>query len=123
MKSIIGWILAGVLTLVLILVLFSGIFMFSHGYGGMMNGYGIMGRGFGFMSPLGWLGMLLFTLFPIGVLVLLVLGGVWVVSSLVKSGRATPSITPAISFQSCSTCGKPVQPDWKVCPYCGNSLS
>ncbi len=123
MKSTLGWILAGLLALVLALVLIPGIFIFSRGYGGMMDGYGMMGRGFGFISPMGWLGMGLFTLIPIGFLVLLVLGGVWVVSSLAKSGRATPTGTPAVASKACSSCGKPVQLDWKTCPYCGNSLS
>ena len=51
-----------------------GIFIFSRGFGGVMDGYGMMGRGFGLTLPMGWLGMGLFTLIPIGFLVLLVLG-------------------------------------------------
>jgi uncharacterized membrane protein len=123
MKSTMGWILAGLFALVLMLVLIPGIFMFSRGFGGMMGGYGMMGRGFGYTSSLGWLGMALFTLIPIGFLVLLVLGGVWVVSSLMKSGKTTTTVTPAVASKACSSCGKSVQSDWKVCPFCGNSLS
>lgn len=122
MKSTIGWIFVGLIALVLVLVLIPGIFMFGHGFGGMMGGYGMMGRGFGFTSPMGWLGMGLFTLIPLGFLVLLALGGVWVISSLTKSGNPNPSV-PGVASKACSSCGKSVQTDWKVCPYCGNSLS
>jgi uncharacterized membrane protein len=123
MKSTIGWILVGLLVLVLLLVLIPGIFMFGNGYGGMMGGYGMMGRSYSFMSPLGWLGMALFILLSVGALVLLVIGGVWVVSSLVKSGKVTPAIPPAVASKTCLSCGKSVQTEWKACPYCGNSLS
>lgn len=137
MKSIIGWIVAGVLALLLILVLIPGLFLFSHGFGGMMGGYGygMMGRGFGYQSPFGFFGSALFMLIPIGFVILLVLFGVWVVSSLLKlrkpavtspaavvSEVPVPAPTP-IAQAICSNCGKPVQADWKNCPYCGNALT
>jgi len=119
MKSKTGWILAITLGLVLLLVL-PGLFMMGRfwagGYGGMM-GPGMMGR-FGYMNPLGFFGMALMWLIPIGVLVLLVIGAVALVNGLTKPGDpATP-----VSDRKCSNCGKPAQSDWTICPYCGKSL-
>ncbi len=74
------------------------------GYG--MHGFGMMGRGF---SPFG---MLIPAIFDLGLLVLVVLGVVW----LVRSFR-TPK--PAVEMKTCASCGKPVQADWRNCPYCG----
>ncbi|HEX9028120.1 MAG TPA: zinc ribbon domain-containing protein [Anaerolineales bacterium] len=137
MKSVIGWILAGILALVLIVVLGSGLIFFSRGFGGMMGGYGygMMGRGFGYHSPFGFFGSALFMLIPIGFVILLVLFGAWVVTSLLKQRKPAvagpaavvsevPAPAPAPVVQAtCSNCGKPVQADWKNCPYCGNALT
>jgi hypothetical protein len=41
----------------------------------------------------------------------------------VQSAPDAPSSEPlASTISSCSNCGKPVQPDWKVCPFCGEKL-
>ncbi len=124
MKSVIGWLLALVLGLGLIFVL-AAFFLFGGRYGGMMRGYGMMGPGFGHMFPFGWIGMLLGLVIPVGLLVLLVVGGIWLVTRLAKPGSpANSPIQPLqnVPSRSCPSCGKPVQGDWKACPYCGSSL-
>ncbi len=85
------------------------------GYQGMM-GPGMMG-GYGF-APFGWIGMLLMWVFPLGLLVLVVLGIVWLVRAV---GRPTsqPPVAPA---KTCPNCARPVQADWQNCPYCGAAL-
>jgi hypothetical protein len=116
MKSKTGWILAIVIGLILLLVL-PGLFMMGRFWGG---GYGgMMGGGYGFMNPFGWIGMLLGLLVPIGVLILLVFGVIWLVNGLTRSGNpaSNPSVNP-----NCPSCGKPTQTGWTTCPYCGKPL-
>lgn len=129
MKANLGWILLGVLILVLLLVV-PGIFFFGHwggGYG-MMGPGGMMGRGF-WTFPLGGVMMLSAVLIPLGVLILVVVGVVWLVNNLSRSGRAPADRVPPVEQvppapgRNCPNCGKPVQDDWKACPYCGTSLS
>jgi len=124
MKSTIGWILAIVFGLILLLLL-PGLWMMGRfwmgGYGGMMGGPGMMGGGYNFMHPFGWSGMLLGWLIPVGVIVLLVVGAVSLVNRLNKSGNpTTPAAAPG---RTCPNCGKPAQVDWNTCPYCGQTLS
>ncbi len=120
MKSTIGWIIVAGLGLVL-LILVPGIFMFRSGfYPGMMGGYGMMGRGFGFFGPFG---ILMGMLVPFGGIVLLLIGIIGLVANLANSGRSTTPSPPAIPARSCPNCGKPAQPDWSNCPYCGTLLS
>jgi hypothetical protein len=120
MKSKTGWILAIVLGLIVLFFLPSlwmGRF-WSGGYGGMMRGPGMMG-GFGYMNPLGFFGMALMWLIPVGVLVLLVVGAVALVNGLNKPRNAAPTTTPD---RKCTDCGKAAQSDWTTCPYCGKAL-
>lgn len=121
MKKNLGWIIAVVLgVLLLVAVVLPWIFAGS-GYG--MRPYGgMMGRGFGSMHPMGWVGMGLGWLFGLAVLVFLGLG----IASLIKY-LSGPNSTSAITAQSrsagnCSNCGKPTQLEWNVCPNCGNNL-
>ena len=118
MKSKTGWIVAIALGLVTLFFLPSLLMgrSWMGGYGGMM-GPGMMG-GFGYMNPLGFFGMALMWLVPAGVLVLLVIGAVALVNGLTRSGSPASSV----SDRKCSNCGKPTQPDWANCPYCGKSL-
>jgi len=83
--------------------------------GGMM-GPGMMG-GWGF-APFGWIGMLMMGVFPLGVLALVVLGIVWLVNSVSRPG----SQMPAAPAKTCPNCARPVQADWRNCPYCGTAL-
>ena len=90
----------------------------TRGYPGMMGGYGrgMMG-GFGF-APFGWVGMLLMGVFPLGLLVLVVLGIVGLVR-VVSRPASQPPVVPA---KLCSNCKQPVQADWRNCPYCSTAL-
>jgi len=95
-------------------------FVFGRGLGGygMMGGYGGgMMRDFGF-APFGWIGMLLMWVFPLGVLVLVVVGIVWLVNAVSRPKSQTP-VAPA---KTCPNCARPVQADWRNCPHCGTAL-
>ncbi len=119
MKSKTGWILAIVLSLVALFFLpslFMGRF-WTGGYGGMMSGPGMMG-GFGYLNPLGFLGMALMWLVPVGVLVLLVVGVAALFNGLTRPGYPSQPV----SDRKCPNCGKSAQADWTTCPYCGKSL-
>ncbi|HEC21975.1 MAG TPA: zinc ribbon domain-containing protein [Chloroflexi bacterium] len=96
--------------------------------GGMMWpgtwGRGMMGGGFGL---LGWLGVIIAWLTRLGILALLVVGVLWLIRAVGQSGGATVATTPAAApkaetGKTCPACGKPVQDDWQVCPYCGGAL-
>ncbi len=76
---------------------------------GNMHGFGMMGWG---MMPFGGI---FSGLFSLGLLALVVLGIIW----LVRSVR-TPKQT--VAMKTCGNCGKPVQEDWKNCPYCGKKI-
>jgi uncharacterized membrane protein len=90
---------------------------FGGGYRGWrMMGPGMMG-GWGF-APFGWIGMLLMWVFPLGVLVLVVLGIVWLVNA-VSRPRGQAPVAPA---KTCPNCARPVQADWRNCPHCGTAL-
>jgi len=126
MKSKVLWIIAIVLIVVVVLALpvlfrFAG----SGWYGGMMGRGGMMRGHFGYFFPLGYLWMGLMMLSPVALLVLIVLGGVALVSSMTRTSHpAPPPSAPAVtSGRSCANCGKPAQADWNTCPYCGNPLS
>jgi len=80
-----------------------------------MMGPGMMGR-WGF-TPFGWIGMIFMWLIPIGFLVLTVLGIVWLVRTL---GSGNNPLAPG---QTCPSCGRGVQSDWRNCPYCGAALT
>jgi hypothetical protein len=121
MKKTIAWIVGIVFGILLLAGLFLPWIFGGAGYG--MHPYGgMMGRGYGYMQPFGWGIMGLGWLFMLAVLVLLGLG----IASLIKYLSApkpdsTPKSLPP-STQNCSNCGRPSQPDWNTCPYCGNNL-
>lgn len=83
--------------------------------GGMMRGW----RGPGTMAYFGWLGMRFGLLFPLGLLVLLVAGGVWLLQAITSNqmSRSTAQTSP-----TCPHCDKPIQPEWRICPFCETSL-
>jgi hypothetical protein len=123
----VSWVQVAVFGIVALLVLLIGISFLPFGWrggwglGGMM-GPGMMGGwgGWGF-SPFGWIGMIFMWLFPLGFLVLLALGGVWLFRQ-VTQGPAAGS-PPAVLGKACPSCSKPVQTDWHLCPYCGQELT
>ncbi len=83
--------------------------MMGPGYGGMMGGYGM---------PFFGLGMITMLLWPVLIIGLIVLGVVWLVRSLGTPAAPQP---PAAAIY-CAHCGKPLQPGWKACPYCGEKV-
>ncbi len=90
----------------------TGLGMMGPGHmrgGGMMGGPGMM--------PFFGLGMLVWPLLIIG---LVVLGAVWLVRNL--GAPVVPPAPPASSAQACAHCGRPLQPGWKACPYCGEKI-
>jgi hypothetical protein len=79
-----------------------------------MMGPGMMGQwGFG---PFGWIGMIFMWLIPVGFILLIVLGVVWLIRAI---GSGENPTSPA---RSCHNCGRSVQADWRNCPYCGETL-
>lgn len=112
MKNTWKWILG----IVLVLVLFFGPTLVRLAFPTLGYGYGMMGYGRGMMGGFGFFpfGMGLMWLIPLGTIALIVLGVVWLVNN-------TNSSKP-VQGKVCSSCGKPVQADWKTCPYCGNNL-
>lgn len=78
---------------------------------GRFGGGGLGGGLFGLLF------MLPAMLIPIGLLVLLILGGVWLVRNMGGTGSAPP--TPA---RKCPACDRPIEPQWRHCPYCGEEL-
>lgn len=90
------------------------------GPGGMGGGWcpwcGGTGRlGGGLLSTI--LGLTIVCLLPLGVLVLLILGGVWLARNTGRGGFSSPS-----SSLACPNCGRSVEPEWRNCPYCGEDL-
>ncbi len=123
------WITVVVVALVALLVgAVVGSFVFG-GYG-MMNGYRGLGpgmmRGFS-IAPFGWILMLLMMAFPLGILVLIVLGVVWLVGAVSRSGQQPVAIQQPVpvpaAVKTCPNCQRPVQADWRNCPYCGAPLT
>ena len=93
------------------------------GYGYQMRGPGMMGYGFGRMPFAGFFGGLL----CLGFLALVVLGIIWLVRRQgtpkpVDVPAVTPAVMPAATVNPCKNCGRPIQNDWKVCPYCGQKV-
>jgi len=114
----------GVVVLVVFLVGLSLLpMLFGDGYWGM--GPGMMGgwcpwcggtARFGGGGMMGGLFMLLGLLIPLGLVGLLIVGGVWLVRNV---GRAT---APPAAAKTCPGCGRPAEPGWRNCPYCGKEL-
>ena len=120
MRKEIGWFLAfGILMLFL-----GGIAFALFGGWGVRGGccggwwpWGMMGRGmmtWGFI-PLGWWGMFLMILVPLGFLAFGIIGIIWFLRGLSQSSEK-------VSELRCPTCQQPVQREWKHCPHCGVPL-
>lgn len=113
----INWTAIAVFAIVALLVFLIGASLLGGlGYGGWgMMGPGMMGQwGFG---SFGWFGMILMWLIPIGFILLIVLGVVWLIRAISSGG------TPNTQVRSCPNCGRAVQADWRNCPYCGETLT
>jgi hypothetical protein len=87
------------------------------GFGSHMRGPGM--RGFGLMPFAGFIGGLFF----LGFLALVVLGIIWLVRRLgTPKPVEAPVAVPAEVINPCKKCGRPIQDDWKICPYCGKKV-
>ena len=131
MKNKLGWILAIIFGIVLVLAL-PLVILFGRTTRltrfGMMYDRGMMDWGYSSMHPFGWGGMLLGWLIAVGVLILIILGIIALIKSLTQSNKPeihslpqTPP--PPAPVRTCTSCGKLAEPDWNTCPYCGTSLT
>lgn len=119
--SKINWTQVVVFGVVALLVFLIGASLLGGYAGWGMRGPGMMGSwGFG---PFGWLVMSLMWLFPLGLLVLLILGIVWLARQVSSPTGPTAGSPPAPAGRPCPNCGRPTQADWRVCPYCGQALT
>lgn len=71
----------------------------------------------GMAAPRIWWGVLT-CLVPLLLVVFLGGGLGWWLQSLHPTRRS-----PRTGERACSNCGRPVQPEWQVCPFCGFSLT
>jgi uncharacterized membrane protein len=106
----INWTAVVIVSIVALFVLMFGASLLGRSaYGGWgYSGWGMVGPMMG--------GMFFMWLFPVGFLVLTVLGIVWLVQNI---GRNNPAGTS----YSCPSCGRGMQADWKNCPFCGTALT
>lgn len=124
------WILLGlVIALVLLIGLALGAGLLGYGFPvGLMGSRGTYGYPGGMMGGWSWgwgwiLVMGLMMLVPLGFLVLLVLGIVWLVRQAASPvASAPPAPQPPAIGGVCPSCHKGVQDDWKTCPYCEQKL-
>ncbi len=70
------------------------------------------------MPVMGLLGMLLLIVFLLVITGLVVLG----IVLLVRQTNQKSSVRTNQPIYKCQNCGRGVEPDWKVCPYCGENL-
>ena len=120
--SKVDWTQVAVFGIVALVVFMIGASLLSaYGSWGRMPGWGMMGPGmmgsWGYGS-FGWLGMIFMLLFPLGFLILMVLGVIWLVKAAAQPSEQTP-VTPG---GTCPNCGRAVQTDWQLCPYCRQEL-
>lgn len=122
-----NWVQVAAFGIVVLLVFVVGITLLSFGWrGGMMGSWGgMMGPGnmmYGYSAPWGWLSWGLMWLFPLGFLVLLALGVVWLVRAIGWPQGPSTSQPPVQPSKVCPHCHVTVQADWQHCPYCGQGL-
>lgn len=92
-------------------------------FGGHMRYPGMM-RGFGFFPFGGILGGLI----SLGFIALIVLGIIWLVRALrgprtvVQTPASAAATSEPVAMTACKNCGKPLQAEWKNCPYCGKKV-
>ncbi len=114
-KWVLGFLAIVLVTFVIAVPFFAGWGRLGYDCGGlgmMRWGSGMMG-GWGMLGGLMMLGMLLI---PLGVIALFVVLGV----TLVRGFNNQKPLAPANLV--CQSCGRPVQRDWTICPYCGKPL-
>lgn len=95
------------------------------GYGmmGMMGSNHMFGGGSmmgGFGMPFLGIGMFLGPLLVVG---LIVVGIVWLARSGSNGSSPIGPLQPSVTGKFCQHCGKPLQAEWKACPYCGEKTA
>jgi len=126
MSNVLKWILYVLLGLVVLAIIAGIVFAIFGGYG-----YAMMRPGFRMVAPYGMHAVttpfraLFGGLIGLGIVVLIIIGIIALVTALMRGNRqvvytqpAQPAQPPAATHP-CHNCGKPVQEDWKNCPYCG----
>jgi hypothetical protein len=116
MKSIWKWILLGLGTfLVVFLIAFPLLGGWSVFPARTVNGYGLMHAGMMGWGGFGGFGLLIGAAAPI----LLIAGVAALVYFLIKGPEKPQAVPPALPTTPCAYCGKPLDPGWVACPYCG----
>ena len=96
--------------------------MGNGGYGMGNGGYG-MGNGYGVGSyQTGFMGLLFQILFVAVIIVLIVAAVAWVKNYIASEEIKRNSYYENKAYAPrdvCKSCGKALNRDWKVCPYCG----
>ena len=75
-------------------------------------------RGMRGLPVMGVFGLLLMLILPLGFLGLVVLGIILLVRAIQKPSQSEVQRHTA----RCTSCGKRVEEDWAICPYCGENL-
>ena len=117
MNSKIGWVLLIVLGLAILIglpFLWSGRTGTGTYYG--MMGPGMMG-GWGSVGIWAFLGMAFMWLVPIGGLVFIVSGAVYLTQGILRN--RDPQME---NSQNCPNCQRSILSSWVSCPYCGEKL-
>jgi hypothetical protein len=137
MNKVLKWILYVLLGLILLAVIggFLAMIFGGFGYGMMRPGIRMMEPGIRIMGPYSYhnpIGWFFGGLLCLGLILLVIVGIVALVSYLVNRDRPTQvtadaqattvPVVEAAPERACANCGRPAQPDWKTCPYCGNPL-
>jgi len=99
------------LILVALIVLVCGLLFF-----GLLWGYNGMG-GFGMMGPGMMGGIGIFWLLLVALVIFILAGTVWWVTLRTDRGD-----NPMQTKANCPNCHRTIQPEWHVCPFCGEPL-
>ena len=134
----INWPQVGVFAAIVLVIFVIGVtilpFVFGWYGGSSAMGPGMMGgqtqggwcpfcggtgtsSGWGSGGVFAWVFVLMAILLPVGLLVLLILGIVWVARAV--SRPTNQSESPG---QTCPKCGKAVEVDWRACPFCAEDF-
>lgn len=127
--KLIGALLLGILGVWFIYAILTGIGTGVSGYHG--GGYGHMGYGGASAGMIGTTSLILlvlikilFVLFIIGLVVGIVLAikNYIFTDDDVRKMKSTFVGSKVTAMNTCATCGKELDNQWKVCPYCGNEI-
>jgi hypothetical protein len=125
MSKALQWIIGLGVVLIVASIIFSTVWPFFAprvGWSGYDNGMMGPGHMWGGRGMLGEFGMPLFAggmfIWPLLVIGLIVAGVAW----LVRGFGTSRAVSPPAASLNCAHCGRPLQADWKACPYCGEKV-